>query len=94
MVNIKLKGDDDGIALARDLKAIGVPVLFISGQVSRARTAQTEAIRSLPKPYSVADMVEAVTYLLGRLDGDESLPRPSKLEVFDQAVAEAAPDAV
>jgi len=91
LVNIQLQGRDDGIALARDLKRMGVPVLFISGQVSRARSAQTVAIASFPKPYSCRDMVLAVHYLLRHLEGDETFPRPDRLEVFDGAPDEAAP---
>jgi 1,2-diacylglycerol 3-beta-glucosyltransferase len=83
LVNIQLDGRDDGIALAEDLKALGVPVMFISGQVSRARSAETVAIASLPKPYSVTDAVMAVNYLLALMSGDDSLPRPRILEVFD-----------
>ena len=91
LVNIHLEGRDDGIALAEDLKAMGIPVLFISGQVSRARSAQTAAVGSLPKPYSVVEMVQAVDYLLLHLEGDESRPRPRSLEVFDSQVEESAP---
>jgi 1,2-diacylglycerol 3-beta-glucosyltransferase len=93
LVNIQLQGHDDGIALAVDLKAMGIPVLFISGQISRARTAQTVAIGSLPKPYDAADMVAAVNYLLARLAGDESLPRPFHLEVFLPVTGSLLPDA-
>ena len=85
LVNIRLHGRDDGIALAGELKQMGVPVMFISGQTGRARSARTVAIGSLPKPYSTADMVQAVTYLLARLNGDGSQPRPEQLEVFDSA---------
>ena len=94
LVNIKLEGGDDGIALARDLKAMGIPVLFISGQISRARSATTVAVGSLPKPYDPADMVRAVTYLLRHMNGDETLKRPFGLEVFDQAIDDMAPDPV
>jgi DNA-binding response OmpR family regulator len=93
LVNIKLHGRNDGIALAEDLKAMGIPTLFISGQVSRARSAQSVAIGSLPKPYSTTDMVAAVAYLLRHLEGDESLPRPPGLEVFDGAPEGMAPKA-
>jgi two-component system, response regulator PdtaR len=55
LVNINLRGLDDGIALARDLKALGIPSLFISGQINRARSAQSAAIGSMPKPYSTND---------------------------------------
>jgi len=83
LVNIQLQGRDDGIVLAEALKAMGIPTLFISGQISRARSARTVAIGSLPKPYRAADMVKAVDYLLAHLAGDETLPLPLGLEVFD-----------
>jgi DNA-binding response OmpR family regulator len=93
LVNIQLGGRDDGIGLAENLKALGVPVLFISGQVSRARSAQTVAIGSLPKPYSAADMVLAVAFLLRHLEGDDSLPKPGGLEVFGESERDIAPAA-
>lgn len=93
LVNIHLVGGDDGIELARQLKALDIPVLLISGQVSRARSARTVAIGSLPKPYDAADMVLAVTFLLGCLRGDTSLPRPNGLEVFDEEGFGLAPAA-
>ena len=83
LVNIRLAGSDDGIELAEHLKTMGIPVLLISGQVSRASSAKTVAIGSMPKPYDAAEMVLAVAYLLARLKGDDALPRPNQLEVFD-----------
>jgi len=85
LVNIDLANGDDGVALARDLIAIGVPVLFISGQPERARVEKAVAIASLAKPYSGADMLEAVDYLLRRQPEDRPHPRPPRLEVFDTA---------
>jgi hypothetical protein len=38
----------------------------------------------MPKPYHAAEMVLAVDYLLARLKGDRSLPRPDQLEVLDE----------
>ena len=93
LVNIRLAGGDDGIELAKQLKVLDIPVLLISGQVSRASSAKTVAIGSLPKPYDSADMVRAVTYLLARLNGDASLPRPEQLEVFDEEGFDLAPAA-
>jgi DNA-binding response OmpR family regulator len=93
LVNIRLAGRDDGIELAEHLKALGIPVLLISGQVSRARSAQTVAIASLPKPYDAADMVLAVAYLLARMEGNASLPKPAGLEVFDDDGVDLAPAA-
>ena len=83
LVNIDLAGGDDGVALAHDLKALGVPVMFISGQADRARLGMAFAVASLSKPYSGEEMVDAVDYLFRHEDGDESRPRPARLEVFD-----------
>ncbi len=83
LVNIDLAHGDDGVALARDLKALGIPVLFISGQVNRARLGAAVAIASLSKPYSGADIVDAVDYLFRHERGDESRPGPARLEMFD-----------
>ena len=83
LVNIELADGDDGVALARDLKALGIPVLFISGQPGRARLAKAVGIASLSKPYTGAEMVEAVDYLFRHERGDESRPGPPHLEMFD-----------
>jgi len=91
LVNIQLRGRDDGIELAKHLKALDIPVLLISGQVSRAQSAKTVAIGSMPKPYSALEMVEAVTYLLAHIRGNESLAQPAGLEVFDTTADDFAP---
>ncbi len=83
LVNIGLADGDDGVALARDLKALGVPVLFISGQPEKASLAKAVGVASLPKPYSMLEMVGAVDYLFRHERGDESLPRPPRLEMFE-----------
>jgi two-component sensor histidine kinase/ActR/RegA family two-component response regulator len=93
LVNIQLGGRDDGIELAKRLKALNIPVLLISGQVSRAQSAKTVAIASMPKPYSALEMAQAVAYLLAHLRGDESLSRPEGLEVFDESERDLAPAA-
>ena len=76
LVNIRLAGRDDGIELSEHLKAMGIPVLLISGQVSRASSAKTVAIGSMPKPYDAAEMVLAVAYLLARLKGNNTWAPP------------------
>ena len=93
LVNIRLAGREDGIELSEHLEAMGIPVLLISGQVSRASSAKTVAIGSMPKPYDAAEMVLAVAYLLARLKGNNTLPRPDQLEVFDDASFELDPAA-
>jgi two-component system, response regulator PdtaR len=51
------------------------------------------AIASLPKPYDAADMVLAVAYLLARLQGDASLPKPDGLELYNDGGFELSPAA-
>ncbi len=82
LVNIDLEGDDDGAALAWDLKAMGVPVLFISGQRDVVELAREAAIASLPKPYTPVQMRQAVDYLFRHETGQPSLPCPERLSIF------------
>lgn len=93
LVNVRLARGDDGIELSKHLKGLGIPVLLISGQVSRASSAKTVAIGSMPKPYDPDEMVLAVAYLLARLNGDNTMPKPPQLEVFDDESFERDPAA-
>ena len=93
LVNIRLAKGDDGIELSKHLKGLGIPVLLISGQVSRANSAKTVAIGSMPKPYDPEEMLLAVAYLLARLNGDDTLQKPHQLEVFDDESFERDPAA-
>ncbi len=93
LVNIRLAKGDDGIELSKHLQGLGIPVLLISGQVSRASSAKTVAIGSMPKPYDPDEMVLAVAYLLARLNGDDTLPKPPQLEVFDDKCFDREPAA-
>jgi DNA-binding response OmpR family regulator len=82
LVNIHLAGGDDGVELARELRAFAVPVMFISGQGDKAREGKAFAIASLSKPYSPADMVAAVDYILHQRRGNAAPRCPSRLEIF------------
>ena len=93
LVNIRLAKGDDGIELSKHLKVLGIPVLLISGQVSWASSAKTVAIGSMPKPYVPEEMLLAVAYLLARLNGDDTLPKPHQLEVFDDKCFDGKPAA-
>lgn len=93
LVNVRLARGDDGIELSKHLKGLGIPVLLISGQVSRASSAKTVAIGSMPKPYEPEEMVLAVAYLLARLNGDGTLQKPRQLQVFDDKIFDRDPAA-
>jgi DNA-binding response OmpR family regulator len=85
LVNISLANGDDGVLLARELKTLGIPVLFISGQPDKARSAKAVGLALIPKPYTPSDIVEVVDYLFRHARGDESRPAPSRLELFEAA---------
>jgi DNA-binding response OmpR family regulator len=87
LFNIELADDDDGAVLAGELTAMGIPVVFISGQTSRIDPSREAAIASMPKPYSTGDMVAAVDYVFRHLAGDESRPGPRVLQVFSSPLA-------
>jgi DNA-binding response OmpR family regulator len=82
LVNMELARGDDGVALAADLKAMGISVLFISGQSERARSARSVGVGSLPKPYTPSELVAAVDYLLQHEHGDKARRKPPRLEMF------------
>lgn len=91
LVNIDLADDDDGSALAWDLKAMGVPVIFISGQTDRVELAKEAAIASMPKPYSPRDLADAVGYVFRQRAGGPPEAAPPGLDVFaPRAVKPAA----
>jgi DNA-binding response OmpR family regulator len=83
LVNLDLAHGDDGIALAGDLKAIDIPVMFISGPRERSSQAWKVAVASLARPHEPAEVVPAVDYLFRHERGDESAPRPRTLEMLD-----------
>ena len=89
LVNIELADGDDGSVLAGELTAMGIPVVFISGQASRIEASRDAAIASMPKPYDAADMVGAVDYVFRHLAGDESRPGPRGLQMFSPPAAAA-----
>jgi len=66
-----LADGDDGVALARDLKVMGVPVLFIGGQPDRAQLEKAAAVASLAKPYSAPPANRRVS--LDRSSNDQRL---------------------
>jgi hypothetical protein len=68
MDTIKIASKGETLLIVEDdvLTAMGIPELFISGQSLRARSKETGAMGSLPKPYRTADMVLAVDYLFAR----------------------------
>src|SRR5579875_217957 len=66
--DIKLRGDGDGMDVARAATAKGVPVLFVSGNCPV--DAQTLGVGCLAKPYSERTLRNALRVLDRKLRGE------------------------
>lgn len=64
LLDINLSGEATGVALARSLKARwGVPVIFLSGDVSAAAANAELAAAMVIKPYTGRDVLDALARL-------------------------------
>ena len=85
VVDIGLKNGDSGIDLARHLRAWDVPVVFVSGEPTRAYEGRDVAIAFLPKPVMPHDLVESIAVVAAIAAGAPVPERPNLLEVFQTA---------
>ncbi len=83
LVDIRLRRGDDGVRLARALKARrAVPSLFLSGQTVQARAAGDAALGLIGKPYDPDEVVAAVAAVGELLAGRRPARLPPRLELF------------
>jgi two-component system, response regulator PdtaR len=85
LVDIDLAGQPEGPGIARSLRdQYGVRSLFASGQPRTARANKDAAMGLLHKPYSDADLADAIPVLQTLLDGGSPPPPkiPRGLELF------------
>ncbi|HEX8594500.1 MAG TPA: response regulator [Pseudomonas sp.] len=88
-VDINLNGHDEGIALARRLRAQhGLASLFVSGQVVAAHAHCDAAMGLLRKPYAPDDLNRCAEIAQAILDGQalSTLHPPGSLEIFSTAL--------
>jgi two-component system, response regulator PdtaR len=84
LVDIRLQGANEGIEAARGLAALGVPVLFTTGQGQEAARHGDVALGLLQKPYAGPDAVAAVAAALIVAAGGALSQRPAYLELFER----------
>jgi DNA-binding response OmpR family regulator len=85
LVDIDLSGSDEGLALVERFKrSLGLPSMFVTGQVAAARRLRSCALGVLAKPYDPDLLAGAVEAARRILDGDSpAAARPPKaLELF------------
>lgn len=84
VVDIDLHGRQEGLDLARTLRARGVATVFVSGERAAALANADAAFGYLPKPYTHRDIIAAIEVVaeLGRGASRPSHEAPQALELF------------
>ena len=85
LVDINLNGHAEGVELARVLRReLGVPSLFVSGQIAAAQSNRDAALGLLRKPYDPASLAGALPAAEAVLQGRTPPPPPvpRALELF------------
>ena len=83
LCDIQLRGDGDGMDVARAAAAKNVPVLFVSGNCPV--DAQTLGVGCLAKPYSEKTLKSALTALDRKLRGEKVKRLPPGLSFYETA---------
>lgn len=81
--DIKLRGDGDGLDVARAAAARNIPVLFVTG--NPPPEAQGLAVGCLAKPYSDKGLKAALESLDDKLQGKPVKKLPAGLSLYEQA---------
>ena len=82
IVDIGLKNGDSGIDLARRLRERCVPVVFVSGEPTRAQAGRDVAVAFLPKPVMPDDLTRSIDVAAAIASGGAMPERPDLLQVF------------
>ena len=81
LIDVNLEGNDEGIEVARQLKArFSIPSLFVSGQVAAAQRHRDVALGLMKKPFPPLDLlraIEAVAYVIGGSSSSTTSPPPA-----------------
>ncbi len=88
LVDIGLSdGQEAGVWLARSLRELGIPSIFVSGQSAEARNAKDAALGYLPKPYTSGELAAALEFASVVIGGrqPEQAAVPPRLELFGAA---------
>ena len=83
LTDVTLRGDGDGMDVARAAAARGIPVLFVTG--SCPVEAQSVALGCLAKPYTEKTMKSALQALDARLQGRAVKKVPPGLSLYERA---------
>lgn len=80
--DVRLSGSGSGLDVARAARALGVPVLFITGNCPDE--ARDLAVGCLAKPYSQRDLLAAIMAVAQSIGGAKPNRLPRGLTLFDE----------
>lgn len=80
LADVRLSGGGSGVDVAHAAKALGVPVLFVSGFCPLE--AQKLAIGCLAKPYRQKDLLQAIEAVAARLEGKKTPRAPQSMSFY------------
>lgn len=87
-IDINLAGHDEGVELARDLRRrLGVPSIFVTGQINQARQNSDAALGVLTKPFAFEALVDCVPAAAELVCGRIPTCPPRGLEIFHRSFA-------
>lgn len=82
-VDINIRGDSDGIAVARALtEQHGTSCIFLTAQVDQARNAKDAALGVISKPYHPPELLRAAKVVAAIRKGEALATPPGHLELF------------
>ncbi len=86
-VDIHLQDGPTGIDVGRELAKMGVPYVFVSGNIKKIPDDFAGAMGAIEKPYTMNGMKNALTYISSIVSGDESVEPPASLVLAEDAMA-------
>lgn len=86
-VDIHLQDGPTGIDVGRELAGMGVPYVFVSGNIRKIPDDFAGALGAIEKPYTMNGMKNALTYISSVISGDESADPPASLVLAEDARA-------
>lgn len=83
LVNLTLKGEQDGAVLAHELQALDIPTIFVATDVAQARSHRDLAIGLIRKPYDAEMIPSVVRHIDDLANGRRPAKVPPQIELFN-----------
>lgn len=82
LIDIDLMQEGEGVELAKQLRALDIAAIFVSGQSCTALDNRDLVLGFIGKPYNPADLPPSIEVISAILEGREPPPVPRTLQLF------------